>query len=212
MKTISILLTLCVAFFSAPTFAEDAGSDLIKQLEKINTYSAQFEQNIRDANGEQVAKSHGKMIVERPGKFYWKSQSPDPILVVADGKFLWTYDIDLAQVTKQDLNTALGNSPATLLAGKVSDLNHNFKISYAPNNTCKGADKCFVLHPTQKEAAFADILISVSKGKITDVRMRDSLGQNVHTRFSQVQINSVVNKKVFAFVPPKGVDVIQGGK
>ena len=44
----------------------------------------------------------GDMIIRRPGKFYWKSQSPDPILVVADGKHLWTYDIDLEQVTDEN--------------------------------------------------------------------------------------------------------------
>src|SRR5580658_9533931 len=115
-KLLNTILLLSISFTS---FADDNASDkLIQSLKNINTFQAQFSQKIRDANGQHVSKAQGEMVVQRPGKFYWKTKLPDPILVVADGHTLWTYDIQLSQVTKQDLKLALANSPATLLAGE----------------------------------------------------------------------------------------------
>lgn len=195
--------------FAAPS--QGGAEQLIDALRKINTFKANFVQKIHDANGEHVAKTQGEMMVHRPGKFYWKSQSPDPILVVADGKFLWTYDIDLSQVTKQKLQEVLGNSPAALLAGSVDTLKDNFIISMGRKNQCPKSDECYKLTPKQKDATFADIQIGFAKGKLTEVRMRDPLGQDVYTLFSKVLINEGVQDKLFAFVPPKGVDIINTG-
>ncbi|OJV94968.1 MAG: outer membrane lipoprotein carrier protein LolA [Gammaproteobacteria bacterium 39-13] len=205
--------SLLLATFTFQAVAEetDAAASLTKSLENIQTFRANFVQKIRGADGDNVSKSSGEMMVRRPGKFYWKSQAPDPVLVVADGKHLWTYDIDLAQVTKQDLNQALGNTPASLLAGSVVNLKDSFKISTAKKNQCRGSDECYSLHPLSKDAAVADIVIGFAKGKLQEISMHDSLGQDVYTKFSKVEINKNLENKIFDFVPPKGVDVIHAG-
>lgn len=212
MKLKAILLAGFILFcFSAAIKADDTEEKLISALQKIDTFKANFVQRIHDANGEHVAKSQGEIMVRRPGKFYWKSQSPDPILVVADGKFLWTYDIDLSQVTKQKLKEALGNSPAAILAGSLESIKSNFDISAGNKNQCPKSSECYLLRPKQKDAAFADILIGFAKGKLTEVRMHDPLGQDVYTLFSNVLINQGVSDNIFAFIPPKGVDIIHTG-
>jgi outer membrane lipoprotein carrier protein len=212
MKFFNFFVSLFVVMFATSGFtAEVDAQGLTKALEKIQTYKAHFNQKIHDANGEHISKSQGQIMVHRPGKFYWKSEKPDPILVIADGKFLWTYDIDLSQVTKQDLKQALGSSPASLLAGSLVDLNKNFDISRGKKGQCKKSDECYMLKPLQKDAPFADIFIGFMKGNLVEVRMHDPLGQDVHTLFTSVQINADVEEKLFAFVPPKGVDIIQNG-
>ena len=193
------------------TLFADASQDLFDALQKIETFKAHFVQKIHDANGEHVSKSQGEMMVRRPGKFYWKSQTPDPILVVADGQHLWTYDIDLSQVTKQDLNETLSNSPAAILAGSLESLKTNFEVLSANQSKCPKSDACYLLKPKQKDAPFADIQIGFAKGKLTEVRMHDPLGQDVYTLFSKVLINEGVQDKNFNFTPPKGVDIIQSG-
>ncbi|MBS0289519.1 MAG: outer membrane lipoprotein chaperone LolA [Proteobacteria bacterium] len=208
-KIVSIFLVI----FSSGVFATEGepADKLLQALQNINTFKAHFVQKIHDANGEHYAKSEGEIMVRRPGKFYWKSQAPDPILVVGDGKHLWTYDIDLSQVTKQTQNEALGNTPAALLAGSLSTLKENFKITQAKKTQCVKSEECYLLHPMQKDAAFADILIGFAKGKITEIKMHDSLGQNVYTLFTKVEINQTLNDSHFAFSPPKGVDIIHSG-
>ncbi|MGD9591060.1 MAG: outer membrane lipoprotein chaperone LolA [Candidatus Berkiella sp.] len=211
LSILSVALFCCTTLNAAPPELQSAEEALIASLHKIATFKAHFVQKINDANGEHVAKSQGDIMVRRPGKFYWKSESPDPILVVADGNYLWTYDIDLSQVTKQKLNDALGSSPAAILAGSLDSIKSNFKISKVKNEQCAKSDECYLLRPKQKDATFADIQIGFLQGKLTQVRMRDPLGQDVSTIFTKVQINQGVQDKLFAFVPPEGVDIIQAG-
>jgi len=184
--------------------------DLVALLKKADSFQAHFSQNIKSTTGEKISATEGKVVISRPDRFYWKSQKPDPILVVADGTFLWTYDIDLQQATKQSQKDALKNSPATILAGSLDRFKHDFSISYAKPGACKKAQgKCFNLKPKRKDSAFRNILIGFTKDNLVEIRMSDPLGQNVYTFFSDVQINKAVNNTLFNFVPPKGVDVIR---
>lgn len=186
---------------------------LTQALQKIQTFEANFSQRIKDSHGEHIAKTRGKVIIARPNQFYWKSEKPDPVLVVADGKYLWNYDIELAQATKQPLNAAIKNSPATLLAGSVKDLTQDFNVSYAKPKQCKKeSDQCFALKPKKNESHFAQIVIGFNKAALCEISMQDALGQDVYTQFSQVKVNGNVDKKLFAFHPPKGVDIIQPGR
>lgn len=202
----ALLFGLC---YSVQAFSATAAEQLVQSLQKINTFKANFTQNIRGSEGEKLSNSNGQVVISRPGKFYWKSQKPDQMLVVADGTFVWTYDIDLEQVTKQDLKQALHNSPATLLAGDVSKLHENFEIDFAKK--CKANHTCYQLKPKQKDSSFSTIIIRFEQDKLNEVRMKDPLGQNVLTVFSNVEVNQSINKKLFDFAPPKGVDVIQAG-
>lgn len=205
-----ILFSAFLLLFSCALWADDSDS-LIESLKKINTYKAHFNQRIRDNNGEKLSNTKGEMMVKRPGKFYWKSQAPDPILVVADGENLWTYDIELSQVTKQDLDASLGNSPAALLAGNLDSLKQNYTIASAPKSQCSQSERCYELKPRNKEEQFSNIYIGFTKENLVEIRMKNALGQDIYTRFTQVKINPELDNKLFAFKPPKGVDVIQAG-
>ena len=107
-----------------------AMNELVDLLKKMDTFKAKFVQNIKSSTGENISDTKGEVIIHRPNRFYWKSVRPDPILVVADGKYLWTYDIDLAQATKQQLNNALKDTPASLLAGSLDKFEKNFMVEY----------------------------------------------------------------------------------
>jgi len=205
-KSVFLTLGLC---YGALLHAATAPEQLMATLQNITTFKANFAQNINSAEGDKLSHTQGQMVISRPGKFYWKGQKPDQILVVADGKFVWTYDADLEQVTKQELKQALMNSPATLLAGDASKLNDTFDISYAKK--CPAHNTCYELKPKQKDSTFSIIIIRFSDNKLNEVRMRDPLGQNVKTVFSQVEVNQAINRKLFDFKPPKGVDVIEAG-
>lgn len=198
-----------VLLASATTAYAEPMDDLIELLKKADSFEAKFAQRIKTQTGEKISSTDGKVVIKRPNHFYWKSQKPDPVLVVADGKNLWTYDIDLEQATKQNLTKALKNSPATLLAGSLDKFKEDFTISYAKEGACqKGKDKCFRLKPKQKDSPFKNVLIGFTKDNLVEIRMSDPLGQDVYTVFTDVKLNSPIKASLFNFVPPKGVDVI----
>jgi outer membrane lipoprotein carrier protein len=203
----SMLVLVCSA--SGTAYCAEPADELIALLNKMDSFQGHFSQNIKSSTGEKISNTQGQVVIRRPDRFYWKSQKPDPIIVVADGKYLWTYDIDLQQATKQSQKNALKNSPATLLAGATHTFKDDFTIAYAKPGACKsGQDHCFSLKPKQKDTTFKNIYIGFTQDKLVEVRMSDPLGQNVYTVFSDVKVNGAVNNSLFQFMPPKGVDVI----
>lgn len=211
MKSRGLIVFACMLSFHAwgATTAGDAGEDLLERLKKVEAFRASFSQNIRSSTGEKISDTRGEMVIRRPNRFYWKTQKPDPILVVADGKYLWTYDLDLAQATRQNLERALQDSPATVLAGSLDRLKQNFTIQYAKSGACRTRGSCFELKNKKKDTTFRNILIGFEDNKIREIKMSDPLGQRVYTIFSNVQINGPVEASLFRFVPPKGVDIIR---
>lgn len=206
-----VLLTLGLSLPAMSLFAdESAERQLIQQLKNITTFKANFVQNIQGAQGEKMSKTTGTVVVSRPGKLYWKTQKPDVTIVIADGKSVWTYDVELEQVVQQNLAEALHNSPASLLVGDTANISSTFEISNAKK--CDENQSCYQLKPKHKDSSFSTLNIRFLQDKLSEVRMVDPLGQKVRTVFSDISVNQPVDQKLFAFTPPKGVDVIQAGK
>lgn len=206
-------ICLLVLPMSVLAKAQDAMEELTALLQNTHTFSADFEQNIKDKKGATISESSGKVKISRPGKFYWKIEQPEPVLVVADGKVLWHYDIELEQVTKKDLNKALANSPAALLAGSTDALKKNFKAKYTETKNCKiSNDTCISLSSTESDPLFNEIKIAFKDKKLTAMEMTDALGQTIWTQYNTVSLNGAVDKSLFTFTPPKGTDVIHSNQ
>jgi len=106
-------------------------------LERFQTYlrttqaaRADFDQKVFDRTGKLVQESKGSFSFLRPGRFRWTYAKPNPQLIVGDGERVWVYDEDLKQVTVRKLASALGSTPAALLAG-AADIEKAFELSDA---------------------------------------------------------------------------------
>lgn len=208
-----ILIGLLSLPFTVGAKAKEAIDELTHLLQDTHTFSADFQQHIKDKKGIMVSESSGVVKISRPGKFYWKIEHPEPVLVVADGKVLWHYDIELEQVTKKDLNKALANSPAALLAGSTNVLKHNFKAKYAELASCHSDnDTCIVLTSIEKDPLFNEIKIAFKDKKLIAMEMSDPLGQTIWTKYNKVSLNGEVNANIFKFIPPKNTDVIHSNQ
>lgn len=205
LVTSFILLTSVSIAYAIP-----ADQKFVKLVENIKSFEASFTQNISDDKGDSISSMKGDIKVLRPGKFYWKSNPPDAIIVVADGSFLWTYDIELEQVTKQELAKTLSSSPAAVLIGSTHQLLTDFKVSELQTGECQSNQKlCFALTPIKADEAFQDIQLIFNNNQLVEVKMNDPLGQHIHTQFTKITVNGHVKENLFKFSPPAGVDVIK---
>lgn len=211
MKTIRIAIIGLICGVPFSLLANTVSQEFVSLVENINSYEAKFTQNIKDDMGEVISSMQGEIKVLRPGKFYWKSAPPDAILVVADGQFLWTYDIELEQVTKQELALALSTSPAAILMGSTHQILTDFTVSKYNDVDCQAETSCFALKPKADSEMFQDIKVIFKNKKLMEVRMDDPLGQHVKTEFTQVSVNNKIQEAVFQFSPPQGIDVIIPG-
>jgi len=172
--------------------------------EQTQAMRATFHQVVTDRQGRKVQEVDGEMQLKRPNKFRWDYNQPFEQQIISDGKQVWLYDIDLAQVTVRALGKALGSSPAALLAGG-NDIDKSFKLANAP---AKGGLDWVSANPKDKESGFEKILLGFKDNKLQEMSLIDSFGHNTKIVFSQLEVNPVLDDKSFLFLPPKGVDIV----
>ncbi|MCP9760883.1 outer membrane lipoprotein carrier protein LolA [Aquitalea sp. S1-19] len=166
------------------------------------TVSAQFEQTV--TNQKHREQAHGTLEISRPGKFRWSYAKPFEQVIVGDGKRLWIYDKELAQVTSKPLDSALGSSPAALLAGNNA-IERNYILKEAGK---EGGLEWLNATPRQADNTFQSLKMGFSGNTLQEMRLSDSFGNTTLIRFVAVKKNPAIPAGNFNFTPPKGVDML----
>lgn len=205
MRIIKILIAMLFVFLPLHCFAQSPTDQLVTLLGNLNSLQATFNQTVYDGNGNALQNTQGTMDILRPGKFRWETKSPARQLLIADGKRIWFYDMDLAQVTVQRQQKAQGGSPAILLSGSVQELAQDFTISALPT---KGNSVAFKLLPRNKNGMFQQLELRFANNKLHSMKLLDNLTQSTEIIFSNVVNNPNLDPSIFSFTPPKGVDVV----
>jgi len=197
-------LVLAAAIVLATVADASAPQDLQRFFTKVLSYSARFNQVVLDDAGKPIQESTGKMWIQRPGKFRWQYSKPFEQQIVADGKKIWVYDVDLRQVAVRPMKGTLGAAPAMLLAG-----GGNLQSAFEIKDAGKADDLDWVqMKPRQTEGGFELIRIGFLKGRIRRLDMTDAFGQVTRVILDGGVENASISADRFQFKPPKGVDVI----
>lgn len=203
------LAALCLAAASALAAGIER-TPLDRFLDNLTTWQADFAQQLRDGKGRVQSRAEGRMTVSRPGKFRWELRpaGPGPTqysqLLLADGRNLWFYDRDLAQVTVKPATTALASAPAALLAG-----GSNWREGFLVRSLPRAADLDWLeVRPRRANAEFRDLRLGFAGADLRRMVVRDNLGQIAEIEFRNAQRNPAVPRELLEFTPPGGVDVI----
>ena len=206
MKYLVLLLTVIYSLAS-PAFAQSAEKRLNDALGNLDNLTADFKQTVLDDDKKIVQQSSGKVAIQRPGKFSWIYTTPYEQQIIADGKELWIYDVDLDQVTVKPMTTGLASAPIMILM-RNSKLGSEFDISEV------GQRKFLYwveLEPKSQDMDYTKVYIGIEDGDVKAMELRDKFGQSTQIVFENLRLNVVHNPKTFQFVPPKGVDVFGVG-
>jgi outer membrane lipoprotein carrier protein len=192
---------------NAATHPETELKSLLSQLESLQ---GNFQQKMSTEQGKLLQQCEGKMWLKKPGQFRWEVLGKDKRIVVGNGKKIWDYDLDLEQVTIQQLSKGQNSAPIFFLTGDVNSISRDFKVAiYKPEaDNFKGSEKAFELKPKSAEGSFQWIRIGFKNNLLSELEVLDHLGQRSNFTFSQVQLNPNIPNNLFQFTPPKGVDVV----
>ncbi len=204
--TIGALLALLAASFTVIARA-DVSSQLAGLLSGFTTYRANFQQVTYDQKKQVQSRSSGSLLLMRPGHFRWEVKSPNHQILITNGKILWIYDVDLAQVSKRALQAEDSFNPARLLSGSVKDLTQQFVIKLVSQ---QGKTLLFQLTPRSSKSMFKSIQLQFVGAKLSKMWVTNTLGQQTLFAFNHIKLNIKIDKKLFDFKAPKGVDVISG--
>ena len=202
-----LILSLTLALFSHSLFASEVEERLNRAMSSLDNFSADFKQTLIDDNKKIVQQSMGTVAIQRPGKFRWVYQKPYEQQIIADGKELWVYDVDLDQATVKPIDVGLSTAPIMVLM-KKQRVENEFDISEL------GQRKLLYwieLTPKNKDMEFNRIYIGLEGDTVKAMDLRDSFGQSTRIVFDNLRTNVIFDPKTFSFDPPPGVDVFGVG-
>ena len=121
MKKFILYIFLIFFIYQKKIFSLD--EKLLNQLEnylnQFNNISSQFIQS--SSNGSQET---GKILISKPGKLRIEYKKNNKLLIVADGKWLHYFDMDLNEIQ----SVIIEKSPAWILLKKNINLKNDFNI------------------------------------------------------------------------------------
>lgn len=201
-----VILVLTVFIFSGWSQVFAAEQDLsvfLKKLKGMENFQANFIQVTRA--GSQEVKLTGQLSVAKPGKMRWEIEDQ---LIVSDGKLLWTYDMDIEQVTIRNMDQRVQETPALLLSGDTDQIEASFVVSREGNDE----KSVFQLVPKDPSQLFQSLEFHYSNETLARMMIFDAAGQVTEIAFSDQQANKPIDEQAFIFDVPEGVDVIDGRK
>jgi outer membrane lipoprotein carrier protein len=199
------LIILGMAFsgiFSLRALAATSAVDALgRQLAAMTSFTANFKQSSLNSHQQVLQQSQGKVMMLRPGKFWWETLEPTHQLLITNGKKLWIYDVDLQQVTEDRLADKGNLSPAQLLSGSVTFLKQQFTIKQESTAT-------YLLTPKSRNSEFKWVRLSFAHQQLVRMEFANSLGEDNVFEFDHIKTNVAIAPDTFEFKTPKGVDVL----
>jgi outer membrane lipoprotein carrier protein len=186
-----------------PAGFADATDSLTERLAGMESYAADFTQQVRGAQGQVIERSSGLVRIVRPN-FKWLVDTPYPQVIVADGEYLRVYDPDLEQVTLRPLEEALTDTPISLLTQDEVELTQHFAVRAGEDSDT------YVLTPLSADSMYAEIHIAFAGANLVWLAIVDHLGQLTEIEFIPAADTTVIQSDEFLLTLPPGTDVIGG--
>lgn len=197
------LLTL-VTLLASPLAHADAVAQLRAFVRDVTSGQAGFTQTVTSADGARKRISSGSFEFQRPNRFRFSYVKPFEQLIVADGAKVWIFDADLNQASSRKLATAIGSTPAALLAGSALETEFDLK-----NDGASEGLEWALATPKARDGAFQSMRVGFRGKELVMVEISDSFGQRSRLRFSDFASNVALSAERFRFTPPAGADVIE---
>jgi outer membrane lipoprotein carrier protein len=213
-----------IAIFSIAACALTARADGLESLglfiRATASGRADFTQVVtspaREGQAARSRTSSGTFEFVRPSRFRFNYKKPFEQIIVADGQTLWLYDTDLNQVTSRAQSTALGSTPAALIASapNLQALQADFTLANAPE---RDGLQWVVATPRARDGQLQSVRVGLRESgqggartaELAVLEIVDSFGQRSVLTFSRVQVNPAIAAETFRFKPPAGADVIR---
>ena len=205
MRRLVLFCGLIIGGVAAAESTADEGEALVDAFVKdVATLVGDFEQSLISAEGELIEVTRGRLEIQRPDRFRWAYSEPYEQWLIADGLNIWSYDLDLEQVTVKPQADALANTPAMLLGGSDSALD-----AFEYQGTTVEDDVTRVrLVPVNTESGFVRVELAFVGGQLRQMVFLDNLEQTTFVTLENVVVNESISAERFEFSVPEDVDLV----
>ena len=190
--------------------ATELAAALQRKYDGIKDFSADFTHAYEGGVLKKKITERGRLVVKKPGKMRWDYSAPEQKQFVSDGMKMYSYIPQDKQVVVASVPENDAATPALFLAGK-GNLTRDFTASLvdAPAGMPAGS-RALKLVPKVRQAEYDSLVLVVDPATlgIRGLVTIDAQGGTSSFSFTNLQENTGVADKAFAFKIPRGVDVI----
>lgn len=178
---------------------------------RLRSLQAEFTEIYRGSGMDRT--ESGTLWLKKPRKMRWEYRSPKEKLFVSDGRTVWFYLPAAKQVRKTEFQKLDDlRSPLAFLLGKTKLENELQGLSKASDQMPLEAGNV-VLRGVPKAMAdrISEVLLEITpQNQIARIVLTEADGAATEFRFSNTIENREVADERFRFVPPAGVEAIEG--
>ncbi len=208
---LSVLLLHFTPVLQAQTDVHALAEKVDRRYNHMKTLEAQFSETYSGAGATRT--ESGTLLLKKPGRMRWDYQEPRPKMFLTDGSTAWFYVPGERQVRRAPVKQLDDlRSPLRYLLGKTK-LEKEFEGLIIASDQKPAYEGDIVLQGIPKSMAdrVANTLLEVSPdGLIRRIVIEEMDGSVTEFRFLQQKQNVEIPDQRFHFVPPAGVEVVQG--
>jgi len=170
-------------------------SSVLRNLKDAHGFSASFSQTLQFSDGSQQS-YRGKVEVLPPGRFRWLYTEPFQQLFISDGFTIWHYEPDLMQVSVLKEMRDVDPAVMKLLGGRLGLKDVHLLEAHPAEH------RYYVRLGDETK-----VWLGVQHGRLDYVEGKDALGNSNRISLTDMRLQAPDAGR-FAFVVPKGVDVV----
>jgi outer membrane lipoprotein carrier protein len=181
------------------------------RYKEAGSLQASFEQEeVSKALGD-TKKSQGKISWKAPNRLRWETETPDPNLLVSDGKTVWFYtppfdETEKGQVIIRKASQLKNRLIDALLAGRFSAaVKQGLRIEVLPENRFKLLPR----KGTVGGLKVAQVQIEPEKSQITQVSLEYRDGNRSSISLSSIELGKAISTESFTFKLPPRTDILK---
>ncbi|HEY6303881.1 MAG TPA: outer membrane lipoprotein carrier protein LolA [Terriglobales bacterium] len=177
----------------------------------LHSLQSDFTEIYRGDGPERV--ESGTLWLKKPRKMRWEYRSPKEKLFVSDGEAVWFYLPAERQLRKTEFRKLDDlRSPLAFLLGKTKLENELRGLSKAVDQTPMGAGNTLLRGvPQGMGGQVSEVQLEITPAdQIVRIVLMEAEGATTEFRFSGWKENSELSDDRFQFIPPPGVETVEG--
>lgn len=183
--------------------------EIEKKYAASATISAHFTQTDDNQTLGKKKISTGKILVKRPGKIRWETETPDPNLLVSNGKTFWFYtppfdEGEPGQLIERKSSEVQSQLATALLSGDFSKIK-GLKVR-------QKSDSTFLIIPkpgTASTVQQSTLTLDLKENLIQKVTLYHRGGNQSEISLTQIELGNALSDDLFVFKAPPNTDRVK---
>lgn len=228
------LIYMLIPFIGSNVLSNEVWKNKEQVLEEVEKANKAFENIEADLTFTKIIPlleinevSSGRITYKKPDKAYVKFTAPRNEINVIDGEYVWIFHPEAKQVEKYRLKAGAREAGAQATesinffelgyGNSVAEVNKRYEISLIEKKVEKGK-KFYVLelipkaNPPEAGGRYSKIHLWIEEGFWLPriIELFESEGEIVNKiELNNIALNKPISDKIFQFVVPKGVEVVE---